>query len=213
MPRRSATRIRGRRYKRNRVHDSQRLLQKTRKKQSLEPPHEWLPNFIVSCSESLFLGYNELSRTESKSVLPKMGKMRISPIFDASSRHRYLSPNGKKVREKYICMRHLHRNSQRTEPTYENIFRPAGNDCNAQFGFVFVGADDDHNNDSSRNYGYTADSHTADDNYPRHALKSGQGRKLATLLKPSATSGMNWRDPAWGRWLHRLVRSTHCKAP
>jgi len=42
-------------------------------------------------------------------------------------------------------MRHLTPNSQQGELTYENIYLPAGNGCNAQFGFVFV----DHNNDSS----------------------------------------------------------------
>jgi len=39
-------------------------------------------------------------------------------------------------------MPHLTPNSQQGELTYENIYLPAGNGCNAQFGFVFVGADD-----------------------------------------------------------------------
>jgi hypothetical protein len=60
-------------------------------------------------------------------------------------------------------MPHLTPNSQQGELTYENIYLPAGNGCNAQFGFVFVGADDQHN-DSSRSYIDAANNDTADHN-------------------------------------------------
>jgi hypothetical protein len=99
-------------------------------------------------------------------------------------------------------------NSQRTELTYENIFLPAGNDCNAQFGFVFVAADDDHNNDNSRNHSDTADDNdtaaandTAELEYARHSLKSKvmDGwrqrllRRLATRMR--------------GRWFKGSIRA------
>ena len=77
----------------------------------------------------------------------------------------------KKRAKKHICMRHLHRTPSKEKLIYENIYLPAGNGCNAQFGFVCVGADDEHNNDNSRNYSDTANNDPAD-----HSSASRQWR-------------------------------------
>jgi len=62
-----------------------------------------------------------------------------------------------------ICLWQLRRIQQK-ELTYENIYILVRNGGNAQFGFVFVGTDDHHNNDNSRSYSDTANNDAADHN-------------------------------------------------
>jgi len=68
-----------------------------------------------------------------------------------------------KVREKYICLRHLRRILNKRELNYENIYPSAWSGWAARIGFVRVGAGHDHNDHNARdNHGGAADSDTTD---------------------------------------------------
>src|SRR5207248_4737480 len=52
--------------------------------------------------------------------------------------------------QEYICLRYLRRIFNKRELNHENIYLSAWSGCDAQFGFVRVGAGHDHNDDNAR---------------------------------------------------------------
>jgi hypothetical protein len=77
-----------------------------------------------------------------------------------------------KVREKYICLRHLRRILNKRELNYENIYPSDWSGCHARFGFVRVGAaGHDHNDhDAREHHGGAADGYTTDYDYLQEPL-------------------------------------------
>jgi hypothetical protein len=106
-----------------------------------------------------------------------------------------------KVREKYICLRHLRRILNKRELNYENIYLSAWSGCDARFGFVRVGgADHDHNDHNARdNHGGAAGNDTTDYDYV-------QGRPLIASLSLAERA-------ACGRALFCILRRSKELAP